>query len=298
MSCTDCGNTTTTSTTTTDCIQDCGCLYEVNSLACVRHSGPDIDCIGVVTGETLESIITKLSALACANSPTNGVDGQSVESVTFTSTTDAGGVAGVPGATDTYTLWGDLAQTVSIGTFVVTNPTNGTNGTNGTDGIDGTDGVDGSSIIATYNDLVGIGNDTDPDPTYTLFSEALPSTSLSTDGDEIEVFAVVEYSENDPVNLIFRLSPTESYTMSISSASDEVIFIKIRISRISQTSQLWTIESIHNPTALAIYTSTLTTTSTTFDLQTSPTFEIIVDNTVAGANQVVLKKATIYEFNI
>ena len=54
-------------------------------------------------------------------SPT-GEPGQGISSVSFTSTTAAEGIAGVSGETDTYTIWADEDETVSLGTFTVTNP--------------------------------------------------------------------------------------------------------------------------------------------------------------------------------
>lgn len=50
------------------------------------------------------------------------------------------------GNVDTYTLWGDLAETITVGTFTVTNGVDGADGTNGTNG---TNGVDGAGIVAT-----------------------------------------------------------------------------------------------------------------------------------------------------
>jgi hypothetical protein len=41
------------------------------------------------------------------------------------------------GNVDTYTLWGDLAETITVGTFTVTNGIDGADGTNGTNGADG-----------------------------------------------------------------------------------------------------------------------------------------------------------------
>jgi hypothetical protein len=50
------------------------------------------------------------------------------------------------GNVDTYTVWGDLAETITVGTFTVTNGADGTNGTNGTNGVDG---ADGQGVVAT-----------------------------------------------------------------------------------------------------------------------------------------------------
>jgi hypothetical protein len=50
---------------------------------------------------------------------TNGVDGQDINHVSKTAGTSA------PGTTDTYTVWGDLGETINLGTFTVYNGVNG-----------------------------------------------------------------------------------------------------------------------------------------------------------------------------
>lgn len=57
-----------------------------------------------------------------------GQDGQSIDHVSFTSTTNPGGTPGAAGQTDTYTVWGDVAETINLGTFEVYNGTNGADG--------------------------------------------------------------------------------------------------------------------------------------------------------------------------
>lgn len=47
---------------------------------------------------------------------------------------------------DTYTIWGDASETITVGTFTVTN---GIDGTDGQDGINGADGIDGQGIVST-----------------------------------------------------------------------------------------------------------------------------------------------------
>jgi hypothetical protein len=58
----------------------------------------------------------------------DGQDGQSIDHVSFTSTTNPGGTPGAAGQTDTYTVWGDVAETINLGTFEVYNGTNGVDG--------------------------------------------------------------------------------------------------------------------------------------------------------------------------
>ena len=57
-----------------------------------------------------------------------GEEGQSIDHVSFTSTTNPGGTPGAAGQTDTYTVWGDVAETINLGTFEVYNGTNGVDG--------------------------------------------------------------------------------------------------------------------------------------------------------------------------
>jgi hypothetical protein len=56
-----------------------------------------------------------------------GADGQGIDHVSFTSSTGGGG-AGQAGETDTYTVWGDVGETINLGTFLVYNGANGTGG--------------------------------------------------------------------------------------------------------------------------------------------------------------------------
>ncbi len=51
---------------------------------------------------------------------TNGIDGQDIDHVNKTAGT------GAPGTTDTYTVWGNLGETINLGTFTVYNGANGT----------------------------------------------------------------------------------------------------------------------------------------------------------------------------
>ena len=67
----------------------------------------------------------------------DGVDGRSIEKVTSVDNGDG---------TKTLTFWGDLAETINLGTVVLAS------GVDGQDGVDGTNGVDGRGITNTsYN---------------------------------------------------------------------------------------------------------------------------------------------------
>lgn len=104
-----------------------------NSCRCntvpLRFNGENIDCLGVLKGDTFESVIRKVSDFVCnisfqdGEDGVDGQDGQSIDHVSFTSS-DGGDEPGLPGAVDTYTVWGDVDETVNLGTFTVYNGTN------------------------------------------------------------------------------------------------------------------------------------------------------------------------------
>jgi hypothetical protein len=164
-------------------------------------------------------------------------------------------------------------------------------------GEDGDDGVDGTLILATYNDLTGVGNQTTVGEDV-LFTHIIPANTLVANGDELEIFTYIEYSNNDSVDLIFRLGVGNEYVHNVISADDETRIIKIKVSRITATSQLWTIEALVNNALSGEAVQTLTITNTTFNLNGASTFEIIANNVAPGANQVVLKKATLYRHKL
>jgi len=57
----------------------------------------------------------------------DGQDGQGIDHVSFTSSTGTG--QGEAGETDTYTIWGDAAETINLGTHEVYNGANGADAT-------------------------------------------------------------------------------------------------------------------------------------------------------------------------
>jgi hypothetical protein len=92
------------------------------------------DCVGIqsIVSEEVENGVnviitlsngTVVAPIFIANG--SGDDGQGIDHVSFTSSS-LGGSAGQAGATDTYTVWGDLGEIISLGTFTVYNGTNGT----------------------------------------------------------------------------------------------------------------------------------------------------------------------------
>lgn len=161
MACDECEETSN------DCLENCGCPIEITSLACIRHAGSDMPCIEVVKGDTLEAIIQKINDKICDLSTgvdgDDGADGQGIDHVSFTGEP---GTEGQPGQTSEYTMWGDAAETINLGTFIVYN------------GVDGT-GIDHVSFTSTdgSNPAAGSPGQTD---TYTIWADALETQSLGT----------------------------------------------------------------------------------------------------------------------
>jgi len=168
----------------------------------------------------------------------------------------------------------------------------GNDGTPGSAGTPGENGLDGRIILAAYNSSDGIGNDS-PIGTTNVFSHIIPANTLSANGEELEVFIYTDYNDNDPVDMDIKLSATDKYTYTIQNSNSDLRFIKVRIARISQTSQLWTFEAVRKD-VLGKVIDELDAIVTAFDLATPSTFEIDLTNSAIGASQVVLRKCVLY----
>lgn len=158
--------------------------------------------------------------------------------------------------------------------------------------LEGPRGISGHYILCAYNNLTGIGNSNPIDETI-VFECALAANTLISSGDELELFVFLEYFDNDNVNINFKLDGTNIYQLVIGDVNPATIFIKIKIARISASSQLWTIEQVRDNGTPSI--TTVETHTTTFNLGNSTTFQIGFENLALGANQVVLKKAVLYK---
>lgn len=113
-----------------------------NKCCCItpfRYKGQDINCLGINTDDAYDSLFALLANAICElNDSVGGVG--SVDHVSFTVSTGSPITTPLqPGQIDTYTIWGDIAETISLGTFDILNGAPGTNGTNGADGADGLD---------------------------------------------------------------------------------------------------------------------------------------------------------------
>lgn len=170
----------------------------------------------------------------------------------------------------------------------------GATGAAGTNGTDGADGLDGTTVINSYNSTTGVGTPASTTET-TLYTHTIIANTIGTNGDELELYAWYEYSASDIVTLRVKLD-SKIVTFTVVGTNDSLNILKIKISRISQTSQLWTIELVSKDVVSS--TNVLSINSSTVDLATNLDFEITAENDVAVANQLVLKKATLYKYAI
>lgn len=169
----------------------------------------------------------------------------------------------------------------------------GTNGTNGTNGVNG---VNGTTILASYNSTTGVGTPAGLIET-TLFTYNIPANTLSANNSELELYAYYEYINNDPVTLRIKLG-SKVFTLSVADADDDLRILKIKISRISTTSQIWVIENLISTGTGGNIIGVINVDTSTVDLSTILSFEITAQNTVNGAGQLMLKKATLYKYSI
>lgn len=183
----------------------------------------------------------------------------------------------------------------------------GTNGTNGAPGVkgdtgltgaNGQNGTNGTTILATYNSTTGIGTDADI-LEKTLFTYNVPANTLATNGDELNVFIYYEYTASSPVTpvtLRVKLG-SKIITLVISETVNCSRTVTLKISKISNTSQFWIVETTSVGGIVSGQIFRLPTTSTV-DLSTTLAFEISGENSAAVANQLILKKATLYKYAI
>lgn len=93
----------------------------------LRYKGPDIDCLGILSCSTYDSILELLANELCDLQELTG-DLNGIDHVSFTSSTGTPSSSpNLPCETDTYTIWADVSETISLGTFTVLNPCDGIN---------------------------------------------------------------------------------------------------------------------------------------------------------------------------
>ncbi len=170
----------------------------------------------------------------------------------------------------------------------------GAQGPAGLNGALGADGSDGTTILSAYNSLTGI--TTSNNSELTVFTYSLPANTLLNNGDELEIFAYFDYSDNDSVTLRFKLG-AKIVTSTLVGASPFKIFYKIKIARISQTSQLWTIESTYNNgTIIGLYS--LLSDSSSVDSATILNLEISLQDTSVSGGSCTFRKGVIYKYSL
>ena len=171
----------------------------------------------------------------------------------------------------------------------------GATGPAGADGSNGADGTNGTTVLSAYNSITGIGTPASLTET-TLFTYNVSANTLATNGDELEAFIYYEYTASDSVTFRIKLG-SKIHTFTEVAANNYVGIIKIKIARISSTSQFWTIEKINKSSTSIIPVFTgLVIDSSTVNLATILAFEVSGENSVANANQLVLKKCVLYKY--
>jgi len=171
----------------------------------------------------------------------------------------------------------------------------GDTGLTGAQGPQGLNGAPGRYIIGSYASLTGIGNSSAIGDETLLFRQAIAGNTLSNNGDELEFFINTEYFANDLVNIIFDMNLANRYTYAYQNADSDIRSIKVVITRVDANTQLWSIEDVCKElVGFTIGIKTLATFTTTYDLTTPMSFEIFADNIALGADQVLLKKCSMY----
>lgn len=172
----------------------------------------------------------------------------------------------------------------------------GATGLPGAAGFDGTDGTNGTTILSAYNSVAGIGTPASLTET-TLFTYNVPANTLNVNGDELEALIYFEYTSNDAATLRIKFGSV-ILPITASGVDDYTYTIKLKVARISATSQFWTLEYI-TKSAISLTSEVFTSiTSSTLDLTTILAFEVSGQNTVATANTLLLKKTVLYKYAI
>lgn len=174
----------------------------------------------------------------------------------------------------------------------------GAAGTNGTNGTNGEDGLNGTSVIAAYNNQTGVTTGSGVTE-ESLFSATIPSNTWASTGNEVELYSYMVYNDNDIVTIKFKLGGLTRYTDTIQEAEPCRVIYKIKMSKDAANSQYWTIEkSVYGTTTTSLLVASylIDTTNSTAVTASNNTFEITGQNSVIGANQLTLYKATLYKY--
>jgi hypothetical protein len=171
----------------------------------------------------------------------------------------------------------------------------GNTGATGQRGATGQNGLPGRYVIGSYVSLTGIGNSDAIGDETLLFHQDVLGNTLYTNGDELEFYIDMEYFANDLVNIIFDMNLANRYVYAYQNADNDVRSLRVLITRLDNNTQLWSIQDVcRDLVSLTLGIKTLATYTTFYDLTTPMSFEIFADNIALGANQVVLKKCSMY----
>lgn len=166
-------------------------------------------------------------------------------------------------------------------------------GPSGDSGTNGINGLNGTSILYAYNSNSGVGTPASTVETI-LGGFTIPADKFNPNSNEIEVYFYMEYTNNDQVDLKIKLGGLTIYTEAVIGASDYKAIYKLKMNRISSTSQLWTLEKL-------VYTGSaidglINIQTSAADETVSNTFQITAQNTTPIANQLKLKKLIAYNY--
>lgn len=209
-------------------------------------------------------------------------------------------IRAIANCTDDCACDGDTPSLVTgLGGLVGPAGPAGAQGNPGANGSNGTDGANGTTILSTYNDVTGISSPSSAVETP-LFSFTTLANTLSAVGDEIECYARINVAAGIAASTVafrFKLGGLSIYTDTISSALiDTTLLYKIKVSKISNTSQLWTIEKLGVDTTPAT-DNDIVILSSAADTTTTNVFQITAQGSGVGAGVATLFKATLYKYS-
>lgn len=173
----------------------------------------------------------------------------------------------------------------------------GATGPTGPAGSAGANGTNGTTVLLTYNNQTGVTSGAGT-AEESLFLETLPANTWAGDGDEVELYAYMQYTDSDPVTVRLKLGGLTRYTFVQQQVEPERIILRIRISRDSNNSQFWIIEKLsYDTTVGALSAESFIATANSTAINANPNdFQITAQNGVIGGNQLTLYKATLYKY--
>lgn len=149
------------------------------------------------------------------------------------------------------------------------------------------------NILSAYNSQTGAGN-TAGASTVNAIIVSITGNTLANDGDEYQMDLYTEYNENDPIDLEVGIGAGATWLKTIQSASSDKRFFNIKIARIDQNNQMWTISSIIEDEFNQRNVNELDVIYTTKDLSTTENWTVrLINSGIAPANTLTLHKAVL-----